>query len=281
MNARIGKEIYCVTIMLLSSGRPLKSPDKCAFSGLAEPTVEGIPMSHMSSGARFFLTVAAATFVLSCYAGLSGGGQSDELTARASAADDPVAVISPLPDYVSNGTWWSLDASQSIGVIKLYTWNVTVGGVTTFLYAQSETFMFKTLGLYKITLTVEDNQSRFSQAFTAVVSVLDSDQDSLPDWWELHYFKNLNEIGTGDYDGDKYTNLEEYATGTDPTKKDPRPTFVQMVKENWIVALVIVAAIVGAILALMPFLKKRRKVMEKHKIEAAIEIEKALEEEGK
>ena len=201
--------------------------------------------------------------------------------ARVLAPGDPVAVITPLPDYVSNGTWWDLDATGSIGTIVNFTWNVTLSGTTTFLYGQSEIYRFQTLGLYKITLTVFDNQSRSNTAFTAVVSVLDSDQDTLPDWWEMKNFKDLDQTASGDPDGDGYDNLEEYANGTDPNAKDPRPTFFQMVKENWIVAVVIAALIVAAILSVMPFLRKRRKVHEKKKIEAAIAIEKAIEGDEK
>jgi hypothetical protein len=162
------------------------------------------------------------------------------------ADDDPVAVISPLPDYVSNGTWWTLDGSESQGIIVAYLWNVTLGGETTVLHGSSEIYMFKTLGLYKITLTVTDNQTRRSTAFTAVVSVLDSDQDTLPDWWEGKY---------------------------------PRPTFIQMVKEKWTTAVGIVAVSVAGVVLLLLLTRKRLRKREKAKIEAAIAIEKALESE--
>jgi hypothetical protein len=195
------------------------------------------------------------------------------------ADDDPVAVISPLPDYVSNGTWWTLDGSESQGIIVAYLWNVTLGGETTVLHGSSEIYMFKTLGLYKITLTVTDNQTRRSTAFTAVVSVLDSDQDTLPDWWEGKYFGDLNQTGDGDYDDDGYHNLEEYAKGTNPNVKDPRPTFIQMVKENWTTAVGIVAVSVAGVVLLLLLTRKRLRKREKAKIEAAIAIEKALESE--
>ena len=46
----------------------------------------------------------------------------------------------------------------------------------------------------------------------------DSDSDSLPDWWEIRWFgSTTNTTGGADYDGDLYTNLEEYEAGTDPT----------------------------------------------------------------
>ncbi len=48
----------------------------------------------------------------------------------------------------------------------------------------------------------------------------DMDGDGLPDSWELQYFGNLNQTGTGDYDGDGVNNLQEYQYGTDPGNQD-------------------------------------------------------------
>jgi hypothetical protein len=47
---------------------------------------------------------------------------------------------------------------------------------------------------------------------------LDSDNDGLPDEWEMKWWNNLNQKGTDDPDSDGKTNLEEYLAGTDPTK---------------------------------------------------------------
>jgi hypothetical protein len=44
----------------------------------------------------------------------------------------------------------------------------------------------------------------------------DSDDDGLPDPWELLHFDDLDETGTGDPDLDTYTNAAEFAAGTDP-----------------------------------------------------------------
>lgn len=48
-------------------------------------------------------------------------------------------------------------------------------------------------------------------------SSTDSDNDGLPDWWELQYFGSLAPQPGDDPDGDGLTNLEEYLNGTDPT----------------------------------------------------------------
>lgn len=44
----------------------------------------------------------------------------------------------------------------------------------------------------------------------------DSDGDGLPDWWELQYFGNLNQTGSGDYDSDGVSNLMEFLQGRKP-----------------------------------------------------------------
>jgi hypothetical protein len=202
--------------------------------------------------------------------------------ANALAAGDPVAVISPLPDEVSNGTWWNLNASgssDSDGMITNFTWSITVAETVSNLYGQREDFKFRTLGLYKIVLIVRDNDNKTASAFTAVYSIIDLDSDGMPDWWEVKYFMSLLESGSDDHDRDGYTNLQEYASQTDPTAKDPQPGLVQYVKENWLYLAIVAAAIVGAILAIMPRMKRKREQDEKTKIEFAIEIEKALQGE--
>jgi hypothetical protein len=50
--------------------------------------------------------------------------------------------------------------------------------------------------------------------------IRDTDMDGLPDWWEVRYFGNLSQNGTGDSDGDGLNNFQEYQYGTDPQKAD-------------------------------------------------------------
>jgi Divergent InlB B-repeat domain len=64
-----------------------------------------------------------------------------------------------------------------------------------------------------------------SVSSTPVALWTDSNGNGIPDWWELHYFGNLNQPALGDYDGDGVDNLDEYLEGTDPTNPnsfDPR-----------------------------------------------------------
>ena len=55
----------------------------------------------------------------------------------------------------------------------------------------------------------------------------DSDGDGLLDSWELQFFGDLGQEAAGDFDGDGFTNLEEFGAGTDPTDSmsKPRPPF--------------------------------------------------------
>jgi len=49
----------------------------------------------------------------------------------------------------------------------------------------------------------------------------DSDHDGMADTWETTKFGNLSRNGTGDLDGDGYTDLEEFLNGTDPGAGSP------------------------------------------------------------
>jgi Ricin-type beta-trefoil lectin domain-like/Bacterial TSP3 repeat len=53
--------------------------------------------------------------------------------------------------------------------------------------------------------------------------VVDSDNDGLPDDWEMFNFGNLNQTGTGDPDGDGITNADEYATDSNPNAAGAYP----------------------------------------------------------
>jgi hypothetical protein len=57
-------------------------------------------------------------------------------------------------------------------------------------------------------------------SFSPQPSALDDDGDGLPDYWELDYFEDLDEVGSGDPDLDGLDNAAEYAHGTDPTDAD-------------------------------------------------------------
>lgn len=56
-----------------------------------------------------------------------------------------------------------------------------------------------------------------------IVADEDSDQDGLPDWWELQHFGDLSYGADDDPDLDDYTNLEEFNAGTDPMDPNDKP----------------------------------------------------------
>jgi len=232
---------------------------------------------------RLMIAVFMLTAIVCAALALSSMGTKEQPSMKASPAAVPrniTAVITPLPDEVSNGTWSTLDASQSNatrGIITNYTWDIIYKGVQKTSFAKSEVFKFRDLGLYRIVLTVTDNHGNTDQAFTAVYSILDSDGDSLPDWWEMKYFTNLNQTATGDFDLDGYNNLGEYAAGRDPTAKDSHPGLVEALADDWMYLVAIAAAVVVALIILLPRMKRKQNTEVKRKIEAAIEIERALE----
>lgn len=56
-----------------------------------------------------------------------------------------------------------------------------------------------------------------------IVADEDTDQDGLPDSWEIHNFGDLSFDADDDPDLDDFTNLEEYSGGSDPTDGTSRP----------------------------------------------------------
>ena len=66
----------------------------------------------------------------------------------------------------------------------------------------------------------------------------DSDNDGIPDAWEIKYGLNPNapSDANGDLSGDGYTNIEKYINGIDPTKKvnwkDPKNNYDTLAKRK-------------------------------------------------
>lgn len=232
----------------------------------------------VGSAAFVFLSLTILILASGC-----GDGEDRPHARTMDATTNPVAVITPLPETISNGTRYELSATGSYdpanGTIIGYVWKIVHGNDTWYLYGEVDYFWFRDEGLYKITLTVEDLWGNTDDDFTAVISVDDADFDGMPDWWEIAYFDTLDEEPTGDSDDDGYSNLREYADGTDPTVVDPAESAWEAFSDNWmyIVALV-AAAVVGSALLLVRS-RKRQREREAKKIEIAIELEKTLDEE--
>ena len=194
--------------------------------------------------------------------------------------DAPVAVITPLPDAVSNGTWWSLSAAQSYALngsyIRSYTWELEYGNTTEEFYGKEERYKFRVTGLYKIRLTVVDGLNRTGVNFTAVYSVPDSDLDGIADWWEVKYFLDLSPTAEGDPDGDGYSNIEEYVRMSNPLEADPKEGIIEA---NWKYITIAAIAAIAIFAALYPRHRRKKKDEERRKMEYAIEIQRALDED--
>lgn len=207
-------------------------------------------------------------------------GQEEIVASTSQIGEPPVAIITPLPDAVSNGTWWNLSAEESYDpdgtYLKSYLWEIEYGDVIEDLYGREERYKFKITGLYKIKLTVVDSHNNTGVDFTAVYSVPDSDVDGMPDWWEVNYFRDLTATADQDPDGDGYTNIEEYVRATSPLDADPREGIIEA---NWRYLLVAAIVAVAVVAMLYPRHRRKKKESERKKMEYAIEIQRALDED--
>ncbi len=149
-------------------------------------------------------------------------GRSDDVKRMVTLDEppDPVAIIDPLNDVVSIGSWGVLNSSQSYdpggGIITNRTWMVTYNNTHEFNYSWYFQYKFRELGLYKIQLTVTNALGHTGTNFTAVISVIDYDHDELPDWWENAYFGDIAQNASDNPDGDSYDNFHEYIVRHQP-----------------------------------------------------------------
>jgi hypothetical protein len=80
-------------------------------------------------------------------------------------------------------------------------------------------------GTYSITYTASDGELSTSRTATITVyDIGDTDMDGMLDSWEMTYFGTLDRDGTGDYDGDGISDLQEFLDGTDPTLDESAPS---------------------------------------------------------
>ena len=80
-------------------------------------------------------------------------------------------------------------------------------------------------GVYEIMYKASDGALEDTQrAMITVNSINDTDGDDMLDSWEMDHFGTLDRDGSGDFDGDGLTDIEEYLLGTDPTDDDDAPS---------------------------------------------------------
>ena len=79
--------------------------------------------------------------------------------------------------------------------------------------------------------------------------MIDEDNDSLPDYWEIRYFGDLSRGRNDDPDLDGFTNYEEFNNKTDPTQPDiPIPDDDN---NNWNPFLIIILVVIALTLLLI------------------------------
>ncbi len=79
-------------------------------------------------------------------------------------------------------------------------------------------------GTYSITYTATDGALSASRTATIKVNPeWDTDGDGMADAWEIEHFGNLDRDGSGDFDGDGISDLDEYLEGKDPAEGAQAP----------------------------------------------------------
>ncbi len=100
----------------------------------------------------------------------------------------------------------------------------------------------RTAGEYPLGLFVADDaEPPLTAGQVVVISVahdpsLDTDGDGLLDAWEFRHFGNLDRDGTGDADGDGFTDQEEHDAGSDPSSArsiPPAATRTYALSNGW------------------------------------------------
>ena len=156
-------------------------------------------------------------------------------SSRIASAEDTPAIPPPpvVIDPVANagvdvtfteGITVTLDGTQSTPNTNVtYIWTQTAGPAVTLTGASTLTPSFVApTGLYSATLSfalrvINQSNAYSIDSVTVTVSILDTDNDGLSDNFEIANFGDLTQTGTGDFDNDGISNLDEWTQGSNPT----------------------------------------------------------------
>ncbi|NND64538.1 MAG: hypothetical protein HKM24_01120, partial [Gammaproteobacteria bacterium] len=157
--------------------------------------------------------MTTSTYILTCTG--AGGSIADSVSVTVTSAQPlPTVSLVASPTTVDSGdsttlTWASTDADSCIASNGWAGVKATSGSeVITSLTTNS-----------LFTLTCNNTTGSADDTVGVNVNPIDNDTDNdgLPDDWEMDHFGDLDETATGDFDLDGATNLAEYNANTDPT----------------------------------------------------------------
>ena len=146
----------------------------------------------------------------------------------ATPPSEPQNLLASAGDIYVNLTWStpSDDGRSSISNYKIYRGTTSnaetlLATIDNMLYYNDTSIINDQTYYYKVSAVNDIGDGILSSEATATPSTstdpLDSDQDGLPDTWEIEHFGDLTQSGSDDFDNDGYSNLQEYEAGTGPT----------------------------------------------------------------
>jgi len=207
------------------------STSHCVCVACDNPSIsaDGRFVAHEASGSSTGLTDIVVkdlqngvTNLVSINRQMTGGGNASSSTPLLSWDGRYVVFSSTASDLVDNDTNQTSDVfvrDRVLGTTLLVSLSVDgnrAGNGPSFnpvLAADGRTVLFQSFASDLIAGDYNDARD----VFVLHLEGPDTDGDGIDDGWEMAYFGTLARDGSGDFDGDGQTDLQEYIAGTDPT----------------------------------------------------------------